>query len=363
MHEFGIYIGRFQPFHNAHLETVRFALKQAKKLIIVIGSDNQARTTKNPWTSEERIAMMKSAISVDAHAVVMSQSKVYKDYIEPTGTKLPADVLDQIIFITAKDYLYNENLWIAAVQQAIGTVTQGSKDVVLIGHKKDETSFYLKLFPQWKFIETEFFDVHCDATKIRDMMFKQDKITIKDRVPFYVYNYVISFMDGPEFKRLKEEHDHIVQYKAEWEDAPFPPMFVTTDAVVICSGHILVVRRKGAPGRGLIALPGGFLQQEEKIVDGCIRELKEETGIKIPVTDLKSHIVGERVFDHPHRSLRGRTITHAFCIKLKDGNLPEVKGMDDADKAWWVPLRDVFSRENEFFEDHFHIINFFVTRF
>jgi bifunctional NMN adenylyltransferase/nudix hydrolase len=363
MHEFGIYIGRFQPFHNAHLETVRFALKQAKKLIIVIGSDNQARTINNPWTSEERIAMMKSAISVSAHTTLYTQSKVDKDSIEPIASKDLDDVLDRIIFITAKDYLYNENLWIAAVQQAIGTVTQGSKDVVLIGHKKDESSFYLKLFPQWKFMETDFFDVHCDATKIRDMMFMQDKISFKDRVPYYVYNYLINFMDGAEFKRLKEEYDHIARYRADWADAPHPPMFVTTDAVVICSGHILVVRRKGAPGQGLIALPGGFLQQEEKIVDGCIRELKEETGIKLPATDLKTHIVGEHVFDHPHRSLRGRTITHAFCIKLKDGELPIVKGMDDADKAWWVPLRDIFGHENEFFEDHFHIITYFTHRF
>jgi hypothetical protein len=36
---------------------------------------------------------------------------------------------------------------------------------------------------------------------------------------------------------------------------------------------------------------------------------------------------------------------------------------DDAEKAFWMPLRDVYRREEEFFEDHFHIIFFFTSKF
>jgi bifunctional NMN adenylyltransferase/nudix hydrolase len=166
----------------------------------------------------------------------------------------------------------------------------------------------------------------------------------------------------PEYQRLYDEYRHVIDYKAMWSSAPFPPMFVTTDAVVIKSGHVLVVRRRGQPGKGLLALPGGFLREDEKIEDGCIRELKEETRIGIPKDELKKRIKSQRVFDHPSRSLRGRTITHAFEIDLGAGSLPKVKGDDDAEKAFWMPLRDVMRCEEEFFEDHFHIINYFVMR-
>jgi len=168
------------------------------------------------------------------------------------------------------------------------------------------------------------------------------------------------FAKTPEFNRLYKEHQHIQDYKAQWVGAPFPPTFVTVDAVVICSGHVLVVRRKGALGNGLIALPGGFLNTNETIVNGCLRELREETSIKIHVNELRKHIVDERVFDHPTRSLRGRTITHAVYIDLGRGELPPVKGTDDADKAWWMPLAELHAREAEFFEDHAHIVQRFI---
>ena len=124
------------------------------------------------------------------------------------------------------------------------------------------------------------------------------------------------------------------------------------------SGHVLMIKRKACPGMGLWALPGGFLNQNERILDGMIRELKEETGIKVPVPVLIGNIKGQQVFDDPNRSLRGRTITHAFFIELPAGELPHIKGMDDAEKAKWIPLS--FIREEELFEDHYQILNTFL---
>lgn len=336
MHEFGVYIGRFQPFHNAHLASVRFALQQAKRVIIVVGSDNRARTIKDPWTTDERISMIESCLTSEENA--------------------------RISFLPAKDYTYNDNLWLAEVQRSIKALTRKSKDIILVGHVKDASSFYLDLFPQWTFVDSDIVDRSIGATKIRALMFSQDKIGTKQMVPPTVYEQMLAFMDSEEFARLHEEHHHILEYKAQWACAPFPPTFNTVDAVVVCSGHVLVVRRRCAPGKGLIALPGGFLNPTEKIVDGCLRELREETGIKVNTAELRKHIASEKVFDHPSRSLRGRTITHAYCINLGRGELPTVKGMDDADKAWWMPLDSVYENESKFFEDHFHIINYFINR-
>jgi bifunctional NMN adenylyltransferase/nudix hydrolase len=73
---------------------------------------------------------------------------------------------------------------------------------------------------------------------------------------------------------------------------------------------------------------------------------------------LKGSIVRSRVFDAIGRSARGRTITHAFQIVLPDGELPKVKGMDDAEKARWVPIAEVKSQDC--FEDHYEILQHFV---
>jgi len=335
MHDFSVFIGRFQPFHNAHLATVRFALKNSKHLIIVVGSDNQACTIKNPWSTAHRCAMIIGALTEEERS--------------------------RVTFIPARDYLYNDNLWIADVQRSVNAIVGSSKSVALIGHAKDASSFYLKLFPQWDFVPSNVW-MNVSASKVRDLMFTLDKIGIKNFLPESVFNDVTSFMDSDEFNRLHDESHHIMKYKELWRGAPFPPTFVTVDAIVICSGHVLVVRRRSAPGKGLVALPGGFLSGDERIVDGAVRELKEETGIKVPALDLKRMIVDEKVFDHPNRSLRGRTITHAFCFNLGRGDLPAVKGMDDADKAWWMPLDSVYTQEANFFEDHFHIISYFINR-
>ncbi len=349
MNEFGVVIGRFQPFHNAHLTLVRLALTKVQKLIIVLGSASQAATIKNPWSTQSRIEMIRACLTQDENA--------------------------RIEFVPAKDYLYNNNLWVLAVQEKIDALTDGSKDIVLIGHKKDKSSFYLELFPQWEFVETG--DVSggqaLDATKVRNLYFICDLLDIKRFVPEPVFDILKRNMMkdsstcNPDFLKLKEEFTHIAEYKELWSRAPYPPTFVTTDAVIIKSGHVLVVRRAGHPGKGLIALPGGFLNQDELITDCCIRETKEETSLKVSKDELLRALREQRVFDHPNRSLRGRTITHAFCFDLGMGELPKVKGgkggVDDTEKAWWMPLRDVLASEEQFFEDHFHIINYFVNKF
>lgn len=337
MHEFGVFIGRFQPFHNAHLSMVKFAFQRVKHLIIVIGSDNQARNVKNPWTTAERIAMIEDCLSTEE--------------------------LMKTSFVPAKDYLYNDNTWISEVQRLVKAITNVSSDIALIGNRKDALArFYANPFPQWAFIDTGPMLSDINASKVRSLMFTQDKIGTHDIVPPNIHKVLLAFMETPEFTRLHEEYHHILDYRAQWDHAPFPPTFNTVDAVVLCSGHVLVVRRKGAPGRGLIALPGGYLNAHERIIDGCLRELKEETGIKLPIHELRKCVVDEKVFDHPMRSLRGRTITHAFCFDLGRGELPQVKGMDDADKAWWMPLSDVHAKESSFFDDHYHIVNYFANR-
>jgi bifunctional NMN adenylyltransferase/nudix hydrolase len=336
-YQYGIYIGRFQPLHLGHLQTIEQALDRADEVILILGSHRVAPDIRNPWSAEERIEMLKSCLS--------------------------AEDLSRVHFLPMRDWLYSDNLWLSAVQQQVFDITKRSPSVAVLGHRKDASSYYLELFPQWDYLETgNYHDLN--STEIRRSYFggARSAETIAASVPAGVAQILETFRSSERYQELCEEYRFIESYQKAWSQAPYPPIFVTTDAVVVQSGHVLVVRRKTRPGMGLIALPGGFLDRNETLVEGMLRELKEETRLKVPMPVLRGSIVGNHVFDNPGRSLRGRTITHAYFIQLKAGELPPVKGSDDAEKAWWMSLADLYAHEDRIYEDHFQIIQHFVSK-
>ncbi len=337
-YDFCIYIGRFQPFHLGHLESVKIALEEAERLIIVIGSHRTAPNIRNPWTSSQREQMIRLSL------------------------KDEASLLERVHFVPVRDQLYSDNLWVADIQQKVLAVADDDSKIAIIGHRKDESSYYLDSFPQWSYIETgNYRDIH--STNIRLTYLSRDpESNYLDKLPLGTLAAMRAFQADSLYEQLCAENDFIQDYKKAWSVAPYAPTFVTTDAVVVQSGHVLIVRRKARPGHGLYALPGGFVNQDETLLEGMLRELKEETGLKVPQPVLRGSIVDSHVFDNPGRSLRGRTITHAYFIQLKAGKLPSVKGGDDADKAWWMSLADIYAHEDRFYEDHFAIVQHFVSR-
>ena len=134
---------------------------------------------------------------------------------------------------------------------------------------------------------------------------------------------------------------------------------MTVNAVVVQSGHVLLVRRTAAPGKGLLALPGGFINSHERLLDACLRELRERIRLKVPEPVLKGSLRGQRLFDEPHRSWRGRTLAEAFYFALTpDQQLPRLKPVKGGDHARWVALADL--DPEALFEDHFFIIQDFL---
>jgi bifunctional NMN adenylyltransferase/nudix hydrolase len=123
-------------------------------------------------------------------------------------------------------------------------------------------------------------------------------------------------------------------------------------------------------------LPGGFLNVNETVLDGTIRELKEETKIDCPVAVIRGSVgkydgvknLTTKVFDDPDRSLRGRTITHATLFELKPGPLAKIKKSrdpndveDDAELAKWIPFTVFDKMEDQLFEDHYHIGQYMIA--
>lgn len=335
MYDIIVYIGRFQPFHEVHLETVRRASKMCRHVAIIIGSAYQPSTYKNPWSAQERHIMI-------AKSLEQENISNYSVHYNP-------------------DSVYNTPAWLERVQEHVKQLG-GANKIGIIGYKKDDSSSYLDMFPQWDLIEMEEVQ-QLDATQIRELYFSEryNPNFISGVLPGPVKTYLRDYWGTKEYINIVKERYDNEEYKAQFSGLPYPPIFVTADPVVFCAGHVLLVERGKRPGKGLMALPGGFVNSSDaSIEDAMLRELKEETNIKVPVPVLRGSIKGSKVFDHKDRSARGRTITHAYNIVLADKTLPKIRAADDAALAMWVPFNDV---ESEWmFEDHYDIIQHFLGR-
>ncbi len=342
---FGVFIGRFQPLHIGHEHVIRQALDQVDRLIVLVGSANVARDPRNPFTFDERAHMLRSAFAYE-----QSQERLV---IEPLN-----------------DHLYSDTAWTAEVQRRVHQIVlaEGNDgfaanglddfDIRLAGFGKDQSSFYLKLFPAWDSIQIASQYGTFGSSDIRDRYFKPLSDIPAQVLSPEVVKQLEAFRLTDAFKALIAEREYLDAYPVEWGSGPF----VTADAVVIQAGHILLIERGRFPGKGLLALPGGFVGHDERIRDAVIRELREETGIadakgQIPPAMLASFIEDSRtrVFDAPGRSLRGRIITHAFLFRLPERrSLAIVKGGDDAAQARWYRLGEL--APHMLFEDHWSII-------
>lgn len=337
-----VFVGRFQPFHNEHKRIIDIALEKSKNVLVLVGSAGKARTIRNPFTFGERKHMISE--SFDAGNRLIIKPLYDKTYNDAAWIKQ----VQSIVLDTALDVVNNYSGWRAS----------GYNDakVGLIGASKDNTSYYLKMFPQYKSVNVEIQnDLH--ATAIRENFLTTGEIS--DAVPNSVAEFLNEFKKSDTHYQLRSELQFVRDYKKQWEAAPYPVKHATVDAVVEQSGHILLVKRKAEPGKGLWALPGGHLNEYERQLDGAIRELREETKIKVPEAVLRGSIRDHETFDDPYRSTLGRVITKAYHFKLADDvTLPKVKGADDAEKAKWVPISEL--REEDFFDDHYFIIQYFL---
>ena len=343
-YDYAVVIGRFQPPHLAHQDLIQYSLTLAEKIIIILGSSRSAPDVKNPFTPAMREEIIRACFPKEA---------------------------DQLIFRSVRDYPYNDHVWTAEVQNIVGEITQNDEKenarITIAGFFKDKSSYYLNLFPQWNF--EEFYpadkrNLSLNATEIREKYFSETE-DWQSLVSPTVANYLNAFRQTEFYPTLKSEFEYIRKYRedTQFKGVSYKPVFLTTDAVVVQSGHVLVIRRGFQPGKGLLALPGGFLADNMTLEDSALKELKEETNIKVPAQVLRGSIKASHVFDYPERSQRGRTVTFAYYIELtpdlKDG-LPRVKGGDDAKKAFWLPLSALGEKEDEFFEDHLHIVRYFL---
>lgn len=151
-----------------------------------------------------------------------------------------------------------------------------------------------------------------------------------------------------------------------YDPSAFPPVFVTVDIVVFTlvdapdpNGkdgatrkqlNLLMIERGQEPFIGALALPGGFVKQDEDLETAAVRELGEETNIELPAHRLHQlHAYGR-----PNRDERARVVSVAYVALVADIGEPE--GGSDAFDARLVPVRDIESENMSLAFDHAQII-------
>lgn len=131
-------------------------------------------------------------------------------------------------------------------------------------------------------------------------------------------------------------------------------MRVTVDIVIftIEAGKLklLLVKRRVAPFEGKFAIPGGFVQEEEKLDEAALRELREETGVEdVYLEQLYS-------FGDPGRDPRGRVITIAYFALISADR--QLRAGTDAAEAEWMSIDDL----PQLAFDHKQILDYALER-
>ena len=113
----------------------------------------------------------------------------------------------------------------------------------------------------------------------------------------------------------------------------YPRPALTVDVVLATREErprVLLIRRGKDPFKGRWALPGGFVDENERLIDAAKRELAEETGVEVEELE-QLYTAGD-----PGRDPRGWTVSVVFLARVT--NPPTATAADDASEVGWFPL-------------------------
>ena len=134
--------------------------------------------------------------------------------------------------------------------------------------------------------------------------------------------------------RRNENGEDLYEFLEKYDASLYPSPSNTVDNVIFSYKNnleelrLLLIKRKNHPCIGFWALPGGFVDMKENLIDAAARELKEETGVE----GIETEFLG--TYGDYERDPRTRVITSAY-IALINADDVEVKAGDDAESAEW----------------------------
>lgn len=133
-----------------------------------------------------------------------------------------------------------------------------------------------------------------------------------------------------------EQNTKDIQYYNMSYTYKYPRPGVTADVVAITKEEVpkvLLIQRGFEPYKGCWAFPSGFMEMDETTEECAIRELQEETGLKL------DSMVQVGAYSKVDRDPRGRTITIAY-LAIVDKQL-SVIAQDDAAMAEWFSIKNL----------------------
>lgn len=354
LHRIGVVIGRFQPLHKAHLSEVLLpALKQVDTLIILLGSSRRPRTPKDPWTDENRADMI--YLGLRDSGLDFNQAEPFYLY--------DRDSKKSVYIVPIRDSAYSNTQWQLNVQEKVREVVAKVRgkllvpqeiEISLFGVDRDESTFYLDFFPQWKSktLVRDGKEDKVNGTMCRDLIFTFDEDEWSRMVCPSVASYIRNWTKTPAFDAIAEEYKFLSLYRDEMSKFKYPVIFQTADNIILWKGHVLLANRRSFPGKGLWALPGGFVDATKTIQQSSIDIAREKTKIQLK----PEWLVASKTFDYPKRSLRGRTITTTHLWKLPDTFSFDVEAGKNTNKVQWFQFCDVMQMSDVLYEDHYDII-------
>jgi bifunctional NMN adenylyltransferase/nudix hydrolase len=173
---FGVYVGRFSPFHKAHEAIIRGALEKCDTLLICFGSHSASRTKKDPWYAIERIRMIKKCFTPEE--------------------------LKRIKFHPLINY-GDMGRWIGDILLFAENFMSDGDTIGIFGCTKDESSWYLKEFPEpfvKMYLESPLLD-NLSATDIREQYFKHGVVD-QSVLPSGVVEYLSEHIGEIEYDKL-----------------------------------------------------------------------------------------------------------------------------------------------------------------
>ncbi|MCI6104952.1 MAG: NUDIX domain-containing protein [Bacteroidales bacterium] len=107
----------------------------------------------------------------------------------------------------------------------------------------------------------------------------------------------------------------------------------TVAVIVDAAGRLLCVRREREPARGTLDLPGGFVDPGETLEAGCLREVREETGLDVRIERYLFSLTNV----YPFSGLDVHTTDSFFLCRPTDPlSAATVRAADDAADARWI---------------------------
>ena len=116
----------------------------------------------------------------------------------------------------------------------------------------------------------------------------------------------------------------------------YPRASLTADIVIFSEDRteVVLIQRKNEPYKGHWAFPGGFMDMGETLEQCAVRELEEETSIKM------DSLRQLGAFSDIDRDPRGRTITVAYYGIADKAHCP-IKAQDDAAAVGWFRINEL----------------------